>query len=241
MTVKWLRPLPFILLAPFVSGLGWFTAFVLLPVAHARVSHRVLRLWGHALVALAGARLVVVGRENLSPVIVANHSSYLDIPAMTASFPGQLRIVAKRSLLWMPFVGWHLALGGHFLLDREDPREGRKILERAAARLRAQRVTALLFGEGRRSEDGRLAPLKGGTFYLPLAASVPVQPTAILGSHAIMPRGAPGPMRRGTIEVRFGPAIPTAGLSGGPARKTLSAAVRASLLELGVPDGGSSA
>jgi 1-acyl-sn-glycerol-3-phosphate acyltransferase len=238
-----LRALPFLLLAPLVSAFSWLLAFLALSVSpRGRASNAALRLWARALLGVAGVRLVVRGAEHLAPdeprVLVANHASYLDIPAVAAAFPGQLRIVAKSALRRTPFIGWHLALAGHFLIDRADPREGMRVLDAASKRLRDQRLSALLFAEGTRSPDGRLAPHKVGTFFLPLAAGVPVQPTAVLGSHALMPRSASAPRRRGTIEVRFGEPIPTAGLSGGPARKTLAAAVRASLLSLGVPDGG---
>jgi 1-acyl-sn-glycerol-3-phosphate acyltransferase len=220
----------------------WLLATLTLPFSRRGVAgRRTLRAWSRILVTLSGSRFVVSGLEHVangeSCVVVANHASYLDIPAVLAAYPGEMRVVAKRSLLRMPFIGWHLFLAGHFLIDRDDPRAGRALLERAARRLVSRRLSALVFGEGTRSRDGRLQPLKAGTFLLPLAAGVPVVPAAVLGTHAAMPRGAFAPERRGTIEVRFGAPIPTAGLSGGPARKSLAAAVRASLLALGVPDG----
>jgi 1-acyl-sn-glycerol-3-phosphate acyltransferase len=236
------RGLPFLILAPVVSGFTWLLGFFLLSVSpKGRASHWVLRVCSRCLLAVSRARLVVTGLEHLAPgeprVIVANHTSYLDIPAICAAFPGQMRFVAKRALLTTPFVGWHLALTGHFLIDRDDPRAGLRLLQKAAERLRRDRLSALLFGEGTRSADGRLAPLKVGSFLLPLAAEVPIQPAAILGSHAMMPRGTLAPTRNGTIEVRFGPPVPTAGLAGGPGRKALAASVRKALLDLGVPEG----
>src|SRR5205814_415332 len=107
-----------------------------------------------------------------------------------------------------------------------------RLMEKAAARMRRRRISPLVFPEGTRSRDGHLQPLKGGAFFLPLSADVAVQPVAILGSHAILPKGAWGPRRGGTIEVRVGDPIPTAGRGGAPARKALSSEVRAALVAL---------
>jgi 1-acyl-sn-glycerol-3-phosphate acyltransferase len=234
-----LRGIAFGVLAFVLTGLGWWVAFLAIGLSprRKRFSHAVERVWAKSILAAAGARVVVTGAGRFAPreprVLVPNHSSYLDIPAMLAAFPGPLGIVAKQALLRTPFIGWHLALAGHFFLDRSDPRQALSLMERAARHMRRDGVSALLFAEGTRSPDGRLAPLKPGSFFLPLTAEVPVQPVAIVGSHALMPKGALGPRRGGTIEVRVGAPIPTAGRAGAPARKALASEVHAALLALG--------
>src|SRR4029453_1036299 len=42
---------------------------------------------------------------------------------------------------------------------------------------------------GTRSRDGRVAPFKGGSFYLALEAGLPVVPISIVGSRHIMLKG----------------------------------------------------
>ena len=199
------------------------------------------RLWGRAVLFSAGARLVVEGTERFAPgevrLLVANHCSYLDPPAVLASCPVNLRFVLKRELGRMPFVGWHAHWGGHFLLDRSRPREGREVLARLVARARRHRLVPFIFPEGTRSADGRLAPLRAGSFEVALAGQMPVQPIAILGSAEILPRGANGPKRSGVVRVRVGDPIDTRGLEGGQGRKVVAARVRAALLALGVPEG----
>jgi 1-acyl-sn-glycerol-3-phosphate acyltransferase len=220
--VRALRAVVFAVLVSVLTALAFVMASAslvldLLDRRRGRIPGWVHRIWGRALVWSAGARLVVVGAERFAPrearVVVSTHSSYLDIPAMCAAFPGSLRIVARRSLAWIPFAGWYL-LYGHFLIDRDDPRKGLALLERVAARIRRYGMSPLLFPEGTRSPDGRLGDLKPGMFLLPLTAGVPIQPCAVLGSHAVMPKGAWGPP---------------------PARKALAAAVRKSFLDLGAP------
>ena len=63
------------------------------------------------------------------------------------------------------------------------------------------------------------------------------QPAAIFGTREILPKEQWAPRRGGVVEVRFGPAIATAGRSGAPARRALAAETRAAFLALGVPDG----
>lgn len=239
--LRFFRAVAFLLLAPILTGF-WFVACslgLLLDPRRGRVAHALMRLWARSMLLAAGARLVVVGRERFRPdearVLVANHSSYLDIPALTAAFPGQSRFVARHTLFWLPFVGWYVALAGHFFIDRDDPRQAIRLMERMATRMRRHALSPVFFPEGTRSRDGRLADLKPGSFLLPVTLEAPIQPIAILGTHAILPKGAWAPQRGGVVEVRVGDAIETAGLSGSSARKSLAASTRAALLALGAP------
>jgi 1-acyl-sn-glycerol-3-phosphate acyltransferase len=241
--VRLLRALSFLILAFLASGLTFLVASVgmLLDPGRGRVGHAMGRMWGRLIIAAAGARLVVVGAEKFAPgeprVLACNHASYLDIPAMFAAFPGQARFVARRTLDWMPFVGWYIRLGGHFSIDRDDPRQALRLMEKTAARMKRYGLSPVLFPEGTRSRDGRLAPLKTGALQFALAAGVPVQPIAILGSAEALPKGAWAPRYGKTIEVRVGDAIPTAGLVGSAGRRALAEQTRAGLLAVGVPDG----
>jgi 1-acyl-sn-glycerol-3-phosphate acyltransferase len=238
-----LRAASFGILVVLVTGLGFLaaSAALLLDPKRGRVTHAVARAWGRAMLSIAGARLTVVGAERLRPdeprVMVANHTSYLDIPTALVLFEGQLRIVARRTLIWLPFIGWFIHVGGHFAIDRDDPRQAKGLMDRIATRMRRHRLSALVFPEGTRSRSGRLGPMKSGAFYLPVSVGVPVQPFAILGAPEILPKGSWFPHRSGVIEVRVGEPIDAGGLTGSAGRKALADRTRAALLALGVPDG----
>jgi 1-acyl-sn-glycerol-3-phosphate acyltransferase len=240
-TIRPVRALVFLLLAPILTGLGFVGTCIglLFDPAGGRVSHAVARLWAQAMLGVAGVRLVVTGAERFAPheprVVVANHCSYLDIPALLVAFPGQMRVVARKSLLWLPFVGQYLWLGGHFLLDREDARQALKVWDHVGARMRRRRISPLVYPEGTRSLDGRMRPFKTGAFLLPLMVEAPVQPVAILGTFAIWPKGAWAPRRWGVVEVRVGAPIPTVGRGGAPARKALAVEAHAAIAALGGP------
>ncbi|MDA1194852.1 MAG: lysophospholipid acyltransferase family protein [Planctomycetota bacterium] len=235
-----LRVIAFAWWAAVVTALCFTVAMLALVLnpRSARISHRVASLWGRWLLWGAGLRLRIEGPGFLDPnttrMIVANHSSYLDPPAMLAAHPGQIRFMLKKELMRLPFIGWYTRASGHFLIDRDNPREGKRLLDRAVERAKRYHLNPMVFPEGTRTRDGLLAPFKNGAFQLALSADLPVQPVAILGAYERMPRGSLGPSRGGEIIIRVGEPIPVAGLKGNPGRKVLAEQVETALRALGV-------
>jgi 1-acyl-sn-glycerol-3-phosphate acyltransferase len=156
-----------------------------------RFAHWCARTWSRLILVTTGVDIDVSGLERLQPnrayVFVANHQSIYDIPIVFWSLPYQIRIIAKESLGRVPFLGWHLRRTGHMLVDRRRPdRAG--IFDRASKLMR-QGLSLIVFPEGTRSRDGRVAPFKGGSFYLALEAGLPVVPISIVGSRHVMLKG----------------------------------------------------
>jgi 1-acyl-sn-glycerol-3-phosphate acyltransferase len=138
-------------------------------------------------------------------VYCSNHQSLLDVLVLGSVLPGDFKWAAKRSLMKIPFLGWHLRLAGHVPVDRSAG-------SRAAAEVigRFERVLKdgkplLVFPEGTRSEDGVLRSFKNGGFYAAVRAGVPVVPVALEGTHRLMKKGAldsgDGSMRLVTVRV----------------------------------------
>jgi 1-acyl-sn-glycerol-3-phosphate acyltransferase len=140
-------------------------------------------------------------------VYAANHQSQFDIPALVLAMPVDFRVVAKRSLLYVPVFGWALWLAGFIFIDRSNREQAIKGLDRAAGRLR-RGTSVAIFAEGTRSPDGTLLPFKRGGFVLAIQAGVPVVPVTITGGRGVMPKGRLR-IRPGTIEVHFGAPIET--------------------------------
>ena len=153
-------------------------------------AHRCARAWAWVILRTTGVRVRVAGLERLDPsrtyVFAANHQSIYDIPIVFTSLPYQLRIVAKQSLGRIPFMGWHLYLAGHLLVDRSKPGVG---IVKKMARLVDEHHSLIVFPEGTRSVDGVVARFKGGSFVLALDAGVPVVPVSISGSRHVMKKG----------------------------------------------------
>ena len=158
---------------------------------HGRLAHACARTWSWLILKTTGVGVEVSGLERLTPgttyVFVSNHQSIYDIPVIFASLPYQLRIIAKESLAKFPVLGWHLKRGGHLFVDRRHPdRAG--ILKRWRA-LVSEGLSLLIFAEGTRSWDGRVARFKAGSFLLAIEAGLPVVPLAVVGTRRVMPKG----------------------------------------------------
>jgi 1-acyl-sn-glycerol-3-phosphate acyltransferase len=183
-------------------------------------AHWCARTWSRLILATSGVRVTARGLERLEPgrtyVFVANHQSIYDIPILFWSLPYQLRIIAKESLGNIPFMGWHLRRTGHMLVDRKRPDSTRVI--HWAERLTAKGLSLIVFPEGTRSRDGRVARFKGGSFYVALEAGLPVVPLSVIGSRHVMLKGRltsyPGEVRLVVHEP-----IDTSGMVGADAKE----------------------
>ena len=182
-------------------------------------AHWCARTWSRLILKTTGVTIDVKGLERLVPgktyVFVANHQSIYDIPILFWSLPYQLRIIAKESLGNFPFLGWHLRRTGHMLVDRSRP--DRAKIFGWASRLTSNGLSLIVFPEGTRSRDGRVARFKGGSFYLALEAGLPVVPLSVIGSRHVMLKGRLATYPGRTRLVVHEP-IDTSGLSGADAR-----------------------
>jgi 1-acyl-sn-glycerol-3-phosphate acyltransferase len=175
-------------------------------------AHRCARVWARLILKTSGVTVSVSGLERLdrarSYVCAANHQSIYDIPIVFTALPYQLRIVAKQSLGRIPFMGWHLHLAGHLLVDRSRPGAG---VVKKMARLVGEHHSLIVFPEGTRSIDGTIQRFKGGSFALAVEAGLPVVPITICGSRHVMTKGQLM-VRPGAVTVAIHEPIETAGV-----------------------------
>jgi len=175
-------------------------------IAGPNLSYRLIRLSVLSYLKLFN-RLGWTGREHVPPsgglLVVSNHNSFLDIPAIAAALPRHGSFVARQSLARSRFLGWVLRVTGAVLLKRG-------AADRAALREMGDHLEAedavVIFPEGTRSQDGKLGEFRGGALFIAKRAGVPVLPVGIEGSFEAWPRHAKRP-GRGRIRVHFGPPI----------------------------------
>ena len=186
-------------------------------------SHRVASLWSWLILKTCMIRVEVEGAENLEPgqtyVLASNHQSLFDTPILFAYLPVSFRILYKKSLNRIPFLGGHLFLSGHIGLERKNPTKARESLDDAANKIRGGTSVAV-FPEGTRSYDGVMRPFKKGSFRLALKASTPVVPMTIVGSHLVMKRGRVTVYPR-TVKLIVDRPVPVVGLEEEDAGKLL--------------------
>lgn len=194
--------------------MGTLSILALIVNPSGRLSHVIARYWSRCILFSCGVKLVV-DREaeidwNGSYIVMSNHQSIMDIPILFACLPLHFRIMAKRILFAIPFMGWHLWLSGHIAIDRKSLRESARALMKAAQRVRAG-TSILLFPEGTRSRDGTPRPFKLGGFRLAQEHSLPILPVTIDGSWRILPKGSAWLRAAPPVHVTFHPAVKTGG------------------------------
>ncbi len=144
-------------------------------------------------------------------VIMANHQSLFDIPALLAAIPGQSRFIAKRSLFKIPVFGWAMAAGGFIPVDRKDRSTAKDSFGSALDKL-SRGASIVLFPEELRSLGGKVLPFRRGGFLMALKSGLPVVPVGIHGTLAVQSRRS-FLIRPQTVKVHFGEAITLAGRS----------------------------
>jgi 1-acyl-sn-glycerol-3-phosphate acyltransferase len=132
----------------------------------------------------------VRGAENLGkyPVAVyaSNHTSYMDTPVVFASLPFQFRILAKKELWPIAFIGWYLDRSGQIPIDTVNPRATLSSLGLGVKALRSG-MPLFVFPEGARTPTGGLQNFLSGAAYLAIRAQVPVVPIALSGVYDLLP------------------------------------------------------
>jgi 1-acyl-sn-glycerol-3-phosphate acyltransferase len=150
-------------------------------------------LWSKIIFRTFGMKVSITGYENIDPmksyVFVSNHASMFDIPTVIIALKGNVNIVFKEELTYVPIWGWALRFGHFIMIDRSNPRKALASIERAAESIRSG-SSVILFPEGTRTMDGKLQPFKRGAFSLASKAEVPVVPLTINGTFTIMPKGS---------------------------------------------------
>ncbi len=173
---------------------------------------RRLRSWSERLLSRVDAHVSVEGLENLERipgpyVVVSNHQSHYDIPALLAALPLSLRMAAKKEIFSTPIWGKALHASGFVEIDRSNPKEAVRALRKAGDTMRRDSVSLFVAPEGTRSIDGELGKFKRGAFEVARVTGVPVLPVAIQGTRHIHQRGSCRLMKGCSVRVRILPPI----------------------------------
>jgi 1-acyl-sn-glycerol-3-phosphate acyltransferase len=160
---------------------------------------------------VCGIRLRVRGREHIQPnqryVILSNHASYFDPPALVLALGLQYRWVIKKELRKVPLFGLALETSRNLFIDRSKGSDALESIKQGVAQL-PEGTGILLFPEGTRSIDGQLLPFKKGGFVIAKDGELPILPVTIRGSHERLPKGRAA-FSAGDIEIVVHPPVST--------------------------------
>jgi 1-acyl-sn-glycerol-3-phosphate acyltransferase len=183
----------------------------------------------------AGIRVEVSGRENVpagaSCIFLSNHVSNLDAPVLFPALPGMSSVLLKKELMRIPILGTAMRMGKFVPVERSNRREAAQASVTAAAAALKSGLHMVIFAEGTRSKDGRLAAFKRGPFHLAVQTGAPIVPIAISGTQTMMRKGSMA-IHAGVATVQMLPAIYPAHFA---TRDDLMRAVRAALADA-LPD-----
>ena len=158
--------------------------------------------------------LEVKGRENIkkgqSYIIISNHQSHFDIPALMYGMGVQFRWIIKMELREVPLFGYALYRSRHVFIDRRDRESSIRSINDAVDRL-PPGVSVMFFAEGTRSEDGVVREFKKGGFHIAVQKKIPVLPVTINGSWKVMPDRNSMSFNSVPIQVVIGEPIDTTG------------------------------
>lgn len=145
-------------------------------------------------------------------IFAANHTSHLDTVAILLSLPNSVRqrvaVAAAKDLFFAKKrYAWARWLFGLIPVDRKG---GLITLRKTVSNAVASKRGVLLFPEGTRSRDGQIQKFKPGIGYVSAILDLSVIPICVSGSFQLMKHNRHFPCR-GTVTVRFGDPIKSAG------------------------------
>lgn len=156
--------------------------------------------------AIKGGRVEIEGHglSNLPKqdgyILYPNHQGMFDVLAVLQLMERPLSVVLKKELAEIPFLKQVFACLGAIALDRDDVRQGMKVILQVAEEVKQGR-NFLIFAEGTRSRNGnRLQDFKGGSFKSAMKAKCPVVPVALIDSYKAFDTGS---LKKTKVQVHF--------------------------------------
>ncbi|KAF8933874.1 1-acylglycerol-3-phosphate O-acyltransferase [Haplosporangium gracile] len=177
----------------------------------------VSRFFGILAAGPCGVTYKIVGEENLEhypAIVVCNHQSSMDMMVLGRVFPKHCVVMAKKELLYFPFLGVFMKLSNAIFIDRKNHKKAIESTIQAVADMKKHNSGIWIFPEGTRSrlDKADLLPFKKGAFHLAIQAQLPILPIISEGYSHIYDsskRSFPG----GELEIRVLDPIPTTGLT----------------------------
>ena len=135
-------------------------------------------------------RIKVTGKENIdrsrAHVVVMNHQSLLDILlSFILYYP--CKMVGKKILSRVPFLGWELVIGGHLFVDRKNRKSQFEVI-RKMEEMVENGDSLLVYPEGTRTKDGEIAEFKKGAFRSAVSTGTPILPVVLDGAYQALPK-----------------------------------------------------
>lgn len=152
-------------------------------------------------------RLKIYGLEHFYPrgaILAANHTSYLDPPIVSVSWPEVVHFLARKTLFRSKWFGGFISRVNTHPVSGQS---GDVQVMKTIIALLEQGHKVVLFPEGTRSETGELRPIKPGIGMLVARSKTAIIPVYIHGAYKVWGRNRKLPRLFGSVKCVYGSAI----------------------------------
>jgi 1-acyl-sn-glycerol-3-phosphate acyltransferase len=171
------------------------------------------KLWAYTMLAVSFVSTEIKNKEKIQPgtsyIIISNHQSLYDIIALVTTLGIQYRWFIKKEVLKIPIFGYALYASRNIFIDRANTASAIESINKGIDRL-PKGVSVMVFAEGTRSSDGKIAEFKKGGFVTAIRRKIPILPVTVNGSRRVLPKGSLA-MKPGKIQIVIGDPIDTSG------------------------------
>ena len=169
--------------------------------------------WARTIFALMGKRVHVRGREHFRAhqkyILITNHASLYDIPAVMAFCP-QVSWLGRSYLTRIPLFGYFIRKIDYIAIDPGDREKSRRAIQQSIAK--ANTITVAIFPEGTRTLNGQIGEFKKGFVHILRATQLDILPVTMNGLFQLKPKNRFIIDPRSRIEVIINPPLRAADL-----------------------------
>jgi len=188
--------------------------------------------WSRIFIKIIGCKVTVSGVENIPKkggvCFVSNHCGYFDIVLLFAYCGRPIGFVAKKELMFIPFLNMWIYMIGGLYIDRSSPRKAVRTINRGVQKIKSG-GGLIIFPEGHRSRGRGLLPFHPGSLKLATMAEAPIVPVALEGSYDAFEKTYR--VSGASVKVTFCEPIDTASLPVGDRKLVLSDRIYAVIKE----------
>ncbi|GMO35406.1 MAG: lysophospholipid acyltransferase family protein [Termitinemataceae bacterium] len=178
-----------------------------------KIIHKFMKWSSAAIIYSVGCKIICSGKENIPKdsgiCLVSNHNGIFDILIIFATVGVPVGFVAKKEILYVPFINlWVLILGGMYI-DRSSPRKTVATMQKCTNKIKNGSSIAI-FPEGTRSKGRGLLPFKSGSFKMAVDSGAQIIPVATTGGYDVFEKN--GLVNSRTLYISYGTPIDTEAL-----------------------------
>lgn len=191
----------FIIVGTFIYGTIVHYWYLLLNKGEKRYRYvcKVGKNWGKNLIWASGSKVKTLYKNGSEEeikkiretgeavILISNHQSNVDIPALLGYFPLEFSFIAKKEMKKWPMIGRWMRSFDCIFLDRKNVRQGMKDMKEAISKIKNGH-SYVIFPEGSRSKDGTIGEFKKGSFKLATDTGARIVPITLVGTYDVQNR-----------------------------------------------------